>query len=484
MSDEKAPRIERIAPGLYEVEGRRDARVPARLVASEELLDDIRRDTKSLEQLRNTATLPGVVGAVWAMPDMHMGYGFPIGGVAATDPEEGVISPGGVGYDINCGVRLLAFDLDESDLRPRLEEAADGLFGRVPCGVGRKGVLRVTSSELDEVMRRGARYAVEAGFGSESDLAHIEENGCMEGAEPERVSAHARDRGRGQLGSLGSGNHFCELGVVDRIDEPEAARALGLREGQVTILLHTGSRGLGHQVCSDFLETMRGAMRRYDIRVPDSQLCCVPLASDEGRAYRGAMNAAINFAFANRQVLAAAAAEALAVALDTHVGALRPRTVYEVAHNIAKLETHEVDGERREVCVHRKGATRAFGPGAPGVPDAYREVGQPVLIPGDMERFSYVLVGRSGAMEHTFGSTCHGAGRRLSRRAARKESKGRAIARELEDRGILVRAASLRTQQEEVAAAYKDAAEVVEAVERAGITTTVARLRPLAVVKG
>jgi len=477
-------KIEEIATGIYEVEGRADGRVPARFVASPALLDAIREDEASLEQLRNVATLPGVVGAAWAMPDMHMGYGFPIGGVAATDPEEGVISPGGVGYDINCGVRLLAFDVAPRDVRARLSAVADALYEDVPCGMGRGGVLRVGQDELDRVLREGARFAVERGFGEARDLRHVEEGGCMAGAEPGRVQERARARGAGQIGSLGSGNHFLELGVVDEVFDEDAARAFGLAPGTVTILLHTGSRGLGHQVCSDALGRMRSAMRRHGIEVPDPQLCCVPLSSDEGRAYLGAMNAAVNFAFANRQVLAATATRALARGLGVDPAALRARTVYEVAHNIAKWEEHEVDGERRRLCVHRKGATRAFGPGHPELPEDYRDVGQPVLIPGDMERASFVLAGRAGAMARTFGSSCHGAGRRLSRRQSRKRSQGRAIARELEDRGILVRSASLRTQQEEVAAAYKDAAEVVDAVARAGISTTVARLRPLAVVKG
>jgi tRNA-splicing ligase RtcB len=469
---------------VWELEPRGDARVPARFIATGDMLASICEDHASLQQLRNVATLPGLVGSVWAMPDMHMGYGFPIGGVAATDADTGVISPGGVGYDINCGVRLLAFDLQEGELRPRLPHVADLLYQHVPCGVGRGGDVKADPRELKQVMLRGAAWAIERGFGGSCDLERIEEGGCIRGADPEQVSARALERGRDQLGTLGSGNHFMELGVVDEVYDDAAASAFGLRPGQITLLLHSGSRGLGHQVCTDSLRTMQPAMLRHGIAVPDVQLCCVPLDSPEGEAYLGAMNAAVNFAFANRQILAGRAVRALCEALDAPPQRLRPRTVYEVAHNIAKLETHLVDGERRRVCVHRKGATRAFPAGHPDVPAAYRSVGQPVLIPGDMERYSFVLVGRPAAMELTFGSTCHGAGRRLSRTAARKRERHRAIARELADRGIHVRAADLRTQQEETAAAYKDVAEVVEAVAQAGISDKVVRLRPLAVVKG
>lgn len=469
---------------IWELEPRRDGRVPARFIATPDMLAAIREDNESLQQLRNVATLPGVVGRVWAMPDMHMGYGFPIGGVAATDARTGSISPGGVGYDINCGVRLLAFDLREDELRPRLSHVADVLYQQVPCGVGRGGDVKVDPRELKRVMLRGAAWAVEHDFGGASDLEHIEERGCIQGADPEQVSARALERGKDQLGTLGSGNHFMELGVVDEVYDLAAARAFGLAQGQVTLLLHSGSRGLGHQVCTDSLRSMQPVMQRYGITVPDVQLCCVPLDSPEGAAYLGAMNAAVNFAFANRQILAGRAVRALCEALEATPGELRPRTVYEVAHNIAKLETHRVEGELRRVCVHRKGATRAFPAGHPDVPAAYRAVGQPVLIPGDMERYSFVLVGRPAAMELTFGSTCHGAGRRMSRTAARRQERHRSIAREMADRGIHVRAADLRTQQEETAAAYKDVAEVVEAVARAGISDKVARLRPLAVVKG
>lgn len=476
--------IERVGNGIWEIEARPDARVPARFVASEELLPSIREDEASLRQLQNVATLPGLVGAAWAMPDMHMGYGFPIGGVAATDLEDGVISPGGVGYDINCGVRLLAFHLTERDVRPRIEQVANVLSREIPCGVGRGGRVKAGRDAMRNVLREGGRWAVDHGFGSPQDLRHVEEESCMPGADPDLVSDLAMSRGKDQLGTLGSGNHFLELGVVDEIQDPASAQCLGLAKGQITLILHTGSRGLGHQVCTDFLKRMKPAMHRYGIRVPDPQLCCVPLRSPEGQEYLGAMSAAVNFAFANRQILATLAVRGIAEGLETDVESLGVRTIYEVAHNIAKIETHEVDGKPRKVCVHRKGATRAFPPGHPAVPEDYRAVGQPVLIPGDMERYSFVLVGLPGAMQLTFGSSCHGAGRRLSRTRARAVAQGRSIAREMKSRGILVRAASLRTQEEEIAEAYKDVALVVEAVAQAGLSTVVARLRPLAVIKG
>ena len=476
--------IERIAPGIWEVEPRPDARVPARFVASPDLIASIREDETSLRQLQNVATLPGIVGAAWAMPDIHMGYGFPIGGVAATDVEHGVVSPGGVGYDINCGVRLLSFRLREADVRPHLARIADTLHEDIPCGVGQGGKVKAGHDVIERVLLDGGRWAVDQGYGTSRDLEHVEEDSCMDGALPDEVSDIAKRRGKDQLGTLGSGNHFLELGVVDEVREPEIAQAIGLAEGQVTLILHTGSRGLGHQVCTDSLKRMMPAMRRYGIHVPDSQLCCVPIRSAEGKAYLGAMNAAVNFAFANRQILSSLAVQGVAKGLGTRADSLGARTVYEVAHNIAKMETHVVDGKERRVCVHRKGATRAFPAGHRAVPKDYRDIGQPVLIPGDMERYSFVLVGTPKAMEMTFGSSCHGAGRRLSRTKARQVAQGRSIQREMAARGILVRAASLRTQEEEISAAYKDVAEVVDAVAEAGLSTVVARLRPLAVIKG
>jgi tRNA-splicing ligase RtcB len=479
-----AIRITELGEGFWELEPRSDATVPARIVASPELLPSIREDETSLRQLQNVAALPGLVGAAWAMPDIHMGYGFPIGGVAASDAEDGVVSPGGVGYDINCGVRLVALSLTEGDVRPRLAEIADALFRIVPCGVGRGGQVKAGPAEMTRVLRDGGVWAVEHGFGDAGDLRHVEEESRMDGADPEAVSDRARARGKDQLGTLGSGNHFLELGVVDAVLAPEPARVLGLTPGQVTLILHSGSRGLGHQVCTDFLARMKPAMHRHRIQVPDPQLCAVPIRSPEGKEYLGAMNAAVNFAFANRQILAALAVRGIAEGMGVPPSTLGARTIYEVAHNIAKFETHRIEGRERRVCVHRKGATRAFPPGHPSVTPEYRSVGQPVLIPGDMERYSFVLVGREKAMETTFGSSCHGAGRRLSRTKARAQARGRAIAREMQARGILIRAATRATQEEETAEAYKDVALVVDAVARAGISTVVARLRPIAVVKG
>jgi len=458
-------------------------RVPARVYATEDMLDDIASD-KALQQAKNVAHMPGIVGASIAMPDIHWGYGFPIGGVAAFDTETGVISPGGVGYDINCGVRLMGSKLSRGDLDDRLPALVDRLFSRVPTGVGASGALSVSKQTVREVTKKGAQWAVQEGYGSEADLDKIEENGCVSGAHPDQVSDRAISRGTTQLGTLGSGNHFLEVGYVAEIYDEYAAQAMGLFEDQVTVIIHSGSRGFGYQVCDDYLDVMDQAMKRYGIELPDRQLACTPIPSDEGQQYLGAMRSAINYAFANRQVMAHNTRRAFEETLETgprHVGLY---TIYEVAHNIAKFETHPVNGRGREVCVHRKGATRAFGPGHPELPGAYQHIGQPVLIPGDMGRYSYVLTGTETATQETFGSTCHGAGRRMSRRQAKKEVRGRNIAQELEDRGIIVRGESKRTIDEEHSGAYKDVANVVEACEQAGISKTVAQLRPMGVIKG
>lgn len=435
-------------------------------------------------QVANVATLPGIVGRSLAMPDVHWGYGFPIGGVAAFDLAEGVVSPGGVGYDINCGVRMLATDLDAADLASGMSRLADALYQRVPAGVGSaRADFTVSDRELDRVLEEGASWAVGRGFGTREDLACIEEGGRLAFARPDAVSRRARERGRGQIGTLGSGNHFLEVQWVDRVLDLAAADAMGLRTGQLVVTIHSGSRGLGYQVCDDSLKTMIEAARRYGIELPDRQLCCAPLDSPEGRRYLGAMGAAANFAFANRQLMA----DQVRTALEEEMG-IPParhglRTVYDVCHNIAKIETHRVDGRERELCVHRKGATRALPAGDPGLPEAYRGVGQPVLIPGDMGRYSYVLVGRAGS-EESFHSSCHGAGRMLSRSAARKAAGSRDVPGELRRAGIELRATGRRTVLEEIPEAYKDVAEVVKAVEGAGLAGPVARLRPLAVVKG
>ncbi|MDY0270062.1 RtcB family protein [Trichloromonas sp.] len=440
---------------------------------------------QALEQVRNVATLPGIVGPSLAMPDIHWGYGFPIGGVAAFDADEGVVSPGGVGYDINCGVRLLRSALVAAEIRPVLGQLADTLFRNVPAGVGsERRDLKVSLAEQRRVLERGAAWAIAQGYGEAEDLRHIEDGGTLPGADPELISERAMERGRAQLGTLGSGNHFLEVQKVEEIFDSKAANVLGLFAGQVTVSIHTGSRGLGYQVCDDFLKRMLQASRKYGIELPDRQLCCAPLTSPEGRDYLAAMAGAANFAFANRQIITAWVRESFEQVLGLAPAQLRLALIYDVCHNIAKWETHTVDGRARRLCVHRKGATRAFPPGHPDTPEAYRAVGQPVLIPGDMGRYSYVLVGTAGAMAETFGSTCHGAGRLLSRHGAKKVARGRHIEAELAERGILIRAAGRATVAEEIPEAYKDVAKVVDVVRRAGLGKIVARLRPLAVIKG
>jgi tRNA-splicing ligase RtcB len=440
------------------------------------------RDEKALEQVRNVACLPGLVGPSLGMPDLHWGYGFPIGGVAAFDPAAGVISPGGVGYDINCGVRLLASDLPAEDAVARRERLADALDKAVPSGTGSaRDDLVLSEPELERVLLQGAGWAVRRGLGSASDLEHTEEGGCLPGAVPGEVSATARRRGRDQLGTLGSGNHFLEVDRVAEVYDTEAARALGLAAGATCVLIHCGSRGLGHQVCTDFLPVMRQAAAAAGIELADPQLACAPFRSEPAQRYFGAMRAAVNFAFANRQVIAHKVRAAFREVLGE--GA-RLRQVYDVCHNIAKLERHLVDGREREVLVHRKGATRAFPPGHPLTPALYREVGQPVLVPGDMGRYSFVLVGTDRAWRESFASCCHGAGRVQSRTKAQAATRGRDVLRELADRGISVRAASRRTVDEEHPEAYKDVADVVGVVERAGLARLVARLEPFCVVKG
>jgi tRNA-splicing ligase RtcB (3'-phosphate/5'-hydroxy nucleic acid ligase) len=459
-------------------------RVPGLIYADETLMADIQRDA-ALEQVANGATLPGIVKASFAMPDIHQGYGLPVGGVVATAGPDGVVSPGGVGYDINCGVRLLATDLVAADVGPRMVALIDALASAIPSGVGAgRGVALSTADLRRGPAREGARWAVGHGYGAGDDLDRMESHGCLPGADPDAVSPKACERGRTQLGTLGSGNHFLEVQRVETVLLPDVAAALGLADGQLTVMIHTGSRGFGHQVCTDALGAMQGAMRRYSIQLPDRQLACAPLGSPEAQAYLGAMRAAANFAFANRQCLAHLAREAIERTLRVSPRQLGWRLVYDVAHNIAKEEEHEVDGRRQTLLVHRKGATRAFPPGHPELVAAYRRVGQPVLIPGDMGRYSYVLVGAPGAMRETFGSTCHGAGRVLSRTAAVRAARGRSIAEELLSRGIVARAGGRDALAEEMPDAYKDVRSVVDVVERAGLSRVVARLRPLGVVKG
>ncbi|HSP05813.1 MAG TPA: RtcB family protein, partial [Acidobacteriota bacterium] len=429
--------IRKIHDYLWEIPREGGMRVPGRIYASEEFITEIRKDD-SLKQVCNVAHLPGIVKYSLAMPDIHLGYGFPIGGVCATDPkEDGVISPGGVGYDINCGVRLARTNLKESDVRERLHDLVRHIFHTVPSGVGSHSALhKLSEPDLKTVLRKGARWAVEQGMGTQEDLQHTEEYGCLASADPDSVSPEALARGRDQVGTLGSGNHFLELDIVDEVFDEEAADALGLETGNLCVFIHSGSRGLGHQVCQDSLRVMQSAMRKYHIELPDMQLACVPVESPEGQSYLGAMAAAANFAWANRQTMMHLAENAIQEFLGISPRDLGWRLVYDVCHNIAKFEKHNVDGKMRELCVHRKGATRAFPPGHEQLPEAYRRLGQPVLIPGDMGNASYVLIGTSQAMEETFGSSCHGAGRVQSRKKAMEAARGRNIIHEMKRKGI------------------------------------------------
>jgi tRNA-splicing ligase RtcB len=458
-------------------------RVPGLIFASEALLADIALD-QSLQQVANVAHLPGIVKASMAMPDIHWGYGAPIGGVAAFDLHEGIVSPGLIGYDINCGVRLVRTDLSTAQIQPTVHALIATLFRNVPCGVGMRGDIRLGGQDAERVMAQGAAWAVAHGYGVPEDLAHTESRGCLEGADPAQVSDRARRRGADELGTLGSGNHFMEVQVVERIDDAAAAQALGLFEGQATVMIHSGSRGFGYQICDDYLDVAEAAMARYGITVPDRQLACVPLTSDEGRAYLGAMRCAANYAWANRQCLMHLARATFERVFQRSWEDLGMRLVYDVAHNTAKFERHRVDGREQTLCVHRKGATRAFPPNHPETPAAYQAVGQPVIIPGDMGRHSYVLVGLPSAMEESFGSCCHGAGRVMSRAEAVRRAAGRSITQELAERGIVVMGRGRKGIAEEQPAAYKDVNEVVSVVHHAGLAKPVARLRPLGVIKG
>jgi tRNA-splicing ligase RtcB len=465
-------------------QSRSDMRVDGIVYASEELLPEV-LGGGALDQVANVATLPGIVEASFAMPDIHWGYGFCIGGVAATDLEAGgVISPGGVGYDINCGVRLLRSDLPVQEVRPRLKELVDQLFRDVPLGVGVGGPFQFSAKELRELMARGTPFLKDRGLARADDLAATESGGCIEGAEPDFVSDHALSRGADQCGTLGSGNHFAEVQFVEEIYDEAAALALGLTAGAVTVMIHTGSRGLGHQVCEDAIHELRNVPREFGITLPDRQLVCAPVDSPQGQKYLSAMRAAANFAWCNRQLLATQIRRTLERFFGQTSEALGLRQVYDVAHNIAKIETHDVAGRPRRLCVHRKGATRAFPPGHPELPPVYRAIGQPVLIPGSMGTGSYVLLGTAGSMKQTFGSTCHGAGRVLSREAAIRKSVGRRIDQELAAQGIIARARGRTGLAEEQPAAYKDIDAVVRCVEEAGLSRKVARLKPIGVVKG
>ena len=460
-------------------------RVPGLIFADESLLPLIISDP-CVEQVANVAFLPGIVGYSMAMPDIHWGYGFPIGGVAATDADaDGVISPGGVGFDINCGIRLLRTDMTEAEVRPHLKDLIATLFRDIHTGTGSGGRLKLRNKEIDQVLRQGGRWAVKQGMGEEDDLEVTEEGGAIDGADSEAVGNRPKDRGGSQLGTLGSGNHFLEVQAVDEIFDHHAASVMGIREeGQVAVMIHTGSRGLGHQVCTDSLRVIEAAARRHGIELPDRQLAAVPLSSPEGATYLAAMRAAANFAWANRQCIAHWARLSFEQVFGRSWRDMGMWQIYDLSHNIAKIEDHPVNGKRRRLCVHRKGATRSFPPGHPDIPQRYAEIGQPVLIPGDMGRYSFLAVGDPGAMEVSFGSACHGAGRAESRTRAKKLLKGRDIRQELEDRGIIAMAHGWASLAEEESMAYKDVADVVRVSENAGLCHKVVRFRPLGVIKG
>jgi tRNA-splicing ligase RtcB len=476
-------RFRKIDEWRWEIPPEGGMRVPGIIYTSEKLMREMGAD-EGPRQVAHVAHLPGIVTASLAMPDMHWGYGFPIGGVAAFDMEEGIVSPGGVGYDINCGCRLMTTRLHAEDIRDRLQELVTMLFQNIPSGVGSRGALKLSAKEERQVLTEGAAWAVRNGYGSESDLEMTEDGGVMVGADPEKLSARALERGKDQLGTLGSGNHFLEIEAVEEIFDAEAAAAFGLEKGQVCVMIHSGSRGLGYQVCDDYLAWMVKHIDEIGVPLPDRQLACAGLSSARGKDYLAAMACAANYAWTNRQLLMHRTREIFEKTLGMGPRELGMRLLYDVCHNIAKIETLPVAGRDVRLCVHRKGATRAFPPGHAALPPAYRKVGQPVLIPGDMGSGAYVLAGTKRAFTETFGSTCHGAGRVMSRTRAMKSCRGRSIAREMAERGIIVMASGRGTLQEEIPEAYKDLDDVVEVVHRAGLSTKVARLRTLGCIKG
>ncbi|AGG06403.1 MULTISPECIES: RtcB family protein [Dehalococcoides] len=459
-------------------------RVPGLVYASERMLNQIWEE-HAIEQIANVAFLPGIMGRSMAMPDIHWGYGFPIGGVAATRISDGVISPGGVGFDINCGTRLLRTNLSVEEVQPKIDELLNELFSKIPSGVGSSGNIKLSGTDIDNVMTRGGSWALEKGMGEAEDIKLTEESGSLSGANPDKVSNKAKTRGASQLGTLGSGNHFLEVQVVDEIFDPEVAAVFGVQAlGQVLFLIHTGSRGLGHQVCTDYVQLLNEAVKKYGINLPDRQLACAPLKSDDGQNYLAAMACAANYAWANRQCITHWARDAFMKVFEKGRLDLGMDQIYDVAHNIAKIEEHMVDGKVQNVCVHRKGATRSFPAGRPEIPAVYRKVGQPVIIPGDMGRYSYVAVGTETAMRETFGSTCHGAGRILSRGAAKKTTSGTQLLDTLRSQGISIRVGDIGSLAEEASEAYKDVADVVEVTHKAGIARNIFKTRPLGVIKG
>lgn len=470
---------------LWEIPLQGGMRVPGRIYTSRRMIEKYLENDESVKQVVNVAHLPGIQKYSLAMPDIHWGYGFPIGGVAATDLDEGVISPGGVGYDINCGIRLISTNLSWRQIEKRLQKLVENLFHNIPTGIGSSGAIqKLSDKEIKNILRKGAGWAIENGFGNAEDLQFTEENGCLSQANPEAVSRRAIERGQDQAGTLGSGNHFLEVQLVDEIYDEKVATVFGLHPGNITLSIHTGSRGLGYQICDDYLKLLVKSIPKYGISLPDRQLACAPLASAEGKNYLGAMAAAANFAWNNRQIIMVLAKKCFQQTLQISENDLNFKLVYDVCHNIAKIEEHEIDGKKKKLCVHRKGATRAFAPHNPQIPVKYLEVGQPVLIPGDMGRYSFVAVGTAEAMIETFGSTCHGAGRVQSRHQALKTGRGKDLIGELKKKGIVIRAKGMRTIAEEMPYAYKDVADVVEVMHNAGISRKVARLRPLGVIKG
>jgi len=479
--------IKKVSENIYEIpKGTLSCmKVPVTIFASDKLVQKMKQDA-TFTQATNAACLPGIYKHSIVLPDGHQGYGFPIGGVAATDYESGIISPGGVGYDINCGVRILRTNLDESDVRPKINDLINRLFDEVPTGVGKQGKIDLRSHRgVDEVLANGSQWAVEQGYGWEEDLDHQEANGRLDIANPSDVQDSAKNRGLKQSGTLGSGNHFLEIQVVDDIYDDEAAKLMGItRKNQVMVMIHSGSRGLGHQVCSEYIKIMTNAMRKYNIEVPDRELCCAPTTSPEGQAYLGAMSAAANYAFANRQVMMHWTREAFAKVMGDSPENLDMGLIYDVAHNMGKVEEHDVDGKKTKVVVHRKGATRAFPPGHPEVPSKYRSVGQPVIIPGTMGTASYILIGNQKGMDLTWGSTAHGAGRFMSRSKAKKQFFGKEVQQKLASEGIIVRATQGIVIAEEAPGAYKDVDEVVRVSDAVGIATKAVRLRPIGVIKG
>jgi tRNA-splicing ligase RtcB len=477
--------IEKVNDNLWEIPKSGGMLVPGKIYTSEKMLEGTLQNDEALKQVVNVAHLPGIQKYSLAMPDIHWGYGFPIGGVAATDINDGVISPGGVGYDINCGVRLARTSLSYESVQNKIQKLVENLFKDIPTGVGASGAIKkVNASEIKKILRDGSEWAVSNGFGSQSDIELTEENGKLKDADPDCVSERAIERGMDQAGTLGSGNHFLEIDFVEDIFDENTAGIFGLFKGQIVIQIHTGSRGLGYQVCDDYLKILVNAEKKFSFRLPDKQLACAPIKSNEGQDYLHAMRAAANFAWNNRQVIMHLARNSFKRTLSISDAELEFELIYDVCHNIAKIEEHEIDGEVKKVCVHRKGATRAFPPGSKFIPEKYRSVGQPVLIPGDMGRYSYIAVGTEKAMRETFGSSCHGAGRVQSRHQALKEAKGRNLVEELTKKGIVIQAKGYKTIAEEMPHAYKDVSEVVDVMHYAGISTKVAKLKPLGVIKG